>query len=78
MKGVAHQIKEKLIFFESLTVLGPIPAPIQYINYEFRYRILIKTNQSFYVQKVLKNFNFKKILKNKVKIKIDIDPLSFF
>ncbi len=40
--------------------------------------MLIKTNHAFRVQKVFKIINLSKILKNKAKIKIDIDPLSFF
>ena len=40
--------------------------------------MLIKTNHAFRVQKVFKTINLSKILKNKAKIKIDIDPLSFF
>ena len=64
--------------FNHLEVLGPIHAPIEYIRSEYRYRILIKTNQSFLVQNIIKGYNFKKVLRNKVKVKIDIDPLSFF
>ena len=72
------QTKKNLLMFKELIVLGPIPAPIEYINKEYRYRLLIKTNHSFFVQKVLKSFNFNKMLRNRAKIKIDIDPLSFF
>ena len=40
--------------------------------------MLVKTNQSFSVQRIFKIINLSKILKNQAKIKIDIDPLSFF
>jgi primosomal protein N' (replication factor Y) (superfamily II helicase) len=78
LKKVAIKIKSYFEGFNHLEVLGPIPAPIEYIRSEYRYRILIKTNQSFLVQNILKGYDFKKILRNKVKVKIDIDPLSFF
>ena len=78
LKAASYKLKDSLSTFNNLTLLGPIPAPIEYIQNEFRYRILIKTNRTFYIQKVLKNINFTKIFKNKVKIKVDIDPLSFF
>ena len=78
LKEVSLQTKKNLLMFKELIVLGPIPAPIEYINKEYRYRLLIKTNHSFFVQKVLKSFNFNKMLRNRAKIKIDIDPLSFF
>ena len=78
LKAVASTLKERLSNFNDFTLLGPIPAPIEYIKNEYRYRMLIKTNQAFRVQKVFKTINLIKILKNKAKIKIDIDPLSFF
>ena len=74
----SNTIKKKLLTFNNLKVLGPIPAPIEYINNKHRFRMLIKTNQPFYMQNILKSINLKKISKNKVYIKIDIDPLSFF
>lgn len=74
----SNAIKKKLLIFNDLKVLGPIPAPIEYINNKYRFRLLIKTNQPFYVQNILKSIDFKKTFKNKIKIKIDIDPLSFF
>ena len=77
-KIVSYDLKDSLSNFNGFTLLGPIPAPVEYINNEYRYRMLIKTNRAFYVQKVFKNINLNKILKNKVKIKIDIDPISFF
>ena len=78
LKKVSYTLKDRLSNFNDFTLLGPIPAPIEYIKNEYRYRMLIKTNHAFRVQKVFKMINFSKILKNKAKIKIDIDPLSFF
>jgi primosomal protein N' (replication factor Y) len=78
LKKVSIKVKDYFEMFNHLEVLGPIPAPIEYIRSEYRYRILIKTNQSFLVQNIIKGYNFKKVLRNKVKVKIDIDPLSFF
>ena len=78
LKTVSYTLKDRLSNFNNFTLLGPIPAPIEYIKNEYRYRMLIKTNHAFHVQKVFKIINLSKILKNKAKIKIDIDPLSFF
>ena len=78
IKIASNKIKKVLLTFNDLKVLGPIPAPIEYINNKYRYRMLIKTNQSFYIQNILKSIDLKNISKNKIKIKIDIDPLSFF
>ena len=78
LKTASSFLKDSLSNFNAFTLLGPIPAPTEYINNEYRYRMLIKTNRAFHVQKLFKRVNFNKILKNKVKIKIDVDPLSFF
>ncbi len=78
LKAVSYKLKDSLSNFNDFNLLGPIPAPIEYIKNEYRYRMLIKTNQPFRIQKVFKTINLSKILKNKAKIKIDIDPLSFF
>lgn len=78
LKSLSVKIKNSFKEFKHLEVLGPIPAPIEYIRGEYRYRILIKTNQSFLVQNIIKGYDFKKILRNKVKVKIDVDPISFF
>ena len=78
LKKASYKLKDSLSAFDDLAVLGPIPAPLEYINNKYRYRILIKTNRAFHVQKILKNINLPNISKNTVKIKIDIDPLSFF
>ena len=78
MDLASNRIKKKLLIFNDLKVLGPIPAPIEYINNKYRFRLLIKTNQAFYMQNILKSIDLKKISRNKLKIKIDIDPLSFF
>ena len=78
LKTAIYTLKDRLSNFNDFTLFGPIPAPIEYIKNEYRYRILIKTNHAFRVQKVFKIINLSKILKNKAKIKIDIDPLSFF
>ena len=78
LKTVSFTLKDRLSNFNDFTLLGPIPAPIEYIKNEYRYRMLIKTNHAFRVQKIFKIINLSKILKNKAKIKIDIDPLSFF
>ena len=39
----SYTIKKKLLVFKDLNVLGPIPAPIEYINNKYRFRLLIKS-----------------------------------
>ena len=78
LKKISIQIKIILEKYKEFKTLGPIPAPIEFIRKEYRYRILIKTNRAFYAQNIVKSINFRNILKNKAKVKIDVDPISFF
>ncbi len=59
------------------SVLGPVNAPIYKIRKNFRVRLLIRTKKSLNVQKslsqLIKNFKFEK----KIKLSVDVDPISF-
>ena len=61
-----------------LIILGPIPAPIFFLRREYRYRLILKSKKPFFIQDNLKHMikHFK--YNNKIKLKIDIDPYSFF
>ena len=78
VRRISENIKNYLETHKNLTVLGPIPAPIEYIRKEYRYRILIKTNQPFLAQNIIRKHDFNKLCIKSVKIKVDVDPLSFF
>ena len=78
LRKLSFKLKMILEEYKELILLGPIPAPVEFIRNEYRYRILIKTNQPFFAQKILKSINFNKLSVNKVRIKIDVDPVSFF
>lgn len=68
-------IAKKLSNISGITVLGPIPAPIEKINDMYRYRILIKTKKPLLAQ-----IEIKKVLEHIKSVKnitVDIDPRSF-
>ena len=58
-------------------VLGPVVAPINKINKNFRYRILIRSKKTQKIQKTLSNLlnNFKN--QKEIKLAVDVDPISF-
>ena len=72
-KAVAFLRKKSL-----LVIWGPIPAPIYFLRKEYRYRLILKSKKPFCIQDnlkyMLKHFKYNK----KIKLKIDIDPYSFF
>ncbi len=78
VEKVATEIKELLTNYPSIIVLGPIPAPIRLLKNEFRFRILVKSNNSLLIQKIFKIADLKSKIPSRIKIKIDVDPYSFF
>jgi len=61
----------------NVLVLGPAPAPLVKINSRFRYRILIKAERNFSMQKFIQQWMEKVKIPGRIKVKIDIDPYSF-
>jgi len=79
--------KKAQIFFSilkknsNIQILGPSPAPIEYISPYWRYQILIKCKKNYW-QKFHKWINHNipiselETKKQNIKIKIDVDPIS--
>ena len=70
----AARLVSELSYINNLQVFGPIPAPIQKISGMYRWRILLRYNRDFAIQNVLSSIK----TKQNMKIKIDIDPISFY
>ncbi len=72
-----YKLKEKLNKNLNAKVLGPVVAPINKINKNFRYRILIRSKKTQKIQKTLANLlnNFKN--QKEIKLAVDVDPISF-
>ena len=78
VESAALNIKKLLCLHPELKVLGPIAAPIFLIRNQYRYRILIKSTNSLVIQKKIKSKDIKALVSSKIKVKIDVDPYSFF
>lgn len=64
---------------EDIRSMGPAPAPMTKIRGQFRYRMLMQASKSVKVQSVISDWLARAgKLPSKVRIKIDIDPYSFF
>lgn len=61
-----------------IRVLGPVPAPIFMLRGKFRHRILIKSARNINIQKWLEELLQKVKIPSGVKVRVDIDPYSFF
>ena len=77
IESLGYKLKEKLSKNLNAKVLGPVIAPINKINKNFRYRILIRSRKTQKTQKILSNIlnNFKN--QKEIKLAVDVDPISF-
>jgi len=78
VESSSYKIKNLLSSYSGLTILGPIPAPIEFLNKQYRYRILIKSEHSLCIQKKVKSKVLQSLISSGIRIKIDVDPYSFF
>ena len=63
---------------EGIRVLGPAPAPIAMLRGKFRFRLLLQTARSVPIQDVLRAWTSRVALSSAVRLRIDVDPYSFF
>ena len=66
---LSEKISERIKKF-NLEVIGPIPAPIEKLRSEYRYQIIIKSNNSSAITQALES------IKNEPNLIIDRDPYS--
>ena len=73
----AREIKTKLNQINGLEVLGPVDSPLLKIKKNFRSRLLLRFNNQIFMQKkIIKVLNGLKI-SQKIKLTVDVDPISF-
>ena len=63
---------------EDMRVLGPAPAPLALLRGKHRFRLLLQTARNIRIQDVLARWVGSAELPPSVRVKIDIDPYSFF
>ena len=69
--------KKYLIKNTKINVLGPVEAPIFKIKKNYRYRILLRTPKLLNSQKMLSKLLKKFKIQPRVKLTVDVDPISF-
>ncbi len=61
-----------------IKILGPAPAPILLLRSNYRYRILVIADRDINLQQAIKSWLSVSKPPSSVKIKVDIDPYSFY
>ena len=73
----AIKLKEILSSSTTEKILGPVNAPIFKINRKFRSRLLIRAKKNLNIQKKLKVILKKFKTAPRIKLVVDVDPISF-
>ena len=74
IKSIDENLRKK---FKNLIVYGPAPSLIEKKNNQYRYKILIKLIKNFSFQNKIKFFLKNINPPNKVRVFIDVDPITF-
>lgn len=61
-----------------VTMFGPAPALLTVLRHRYRYRLLLKTDRTVYIQGLVQEWLTKATWPNTVKVQIDVDPYSFW
>ncbi|UTO55980.1 primosomal protein N' [Neoehrlichia mikurensis] len=76
-KNIVNNLVKYFTVCKSVEILGPVSAPIGFINNNYRYRILIKVNDNMLIQKLLSKYKeYYKRFSN-ITLTIDVDPINF-
>jgi primosomal protein N' (replication factor Y) len=62
---------------EGITVLGPAPAPLAVLRGRHRRRLLLKTRRDIPVQPLLRAWLARVAVPRRVRLEVDVDPISF-
>ncbi len=61
----------------TIEILGPAPSPMNMIKQQYRYRIIIKSDKSLKIQKIVKNWIDSVKKPSSIHVSIDVDPYNF-
>ena len=73
----SQNLKKKLLNMLEDRVLGPVNAPIYKVKSKYRQRLLIRSKKASKIQKKLGEILNKHKLPPEIKLKVDVDPITF-
>lgn len=74
----AYSLGKSAPYMQGVRVLGPAPAPLALLRGKYRYRLLLQTERNVRIQNVLSEWLESVKIPSSVRVKVDIDPYSFF
>ena len=73
-----YALAQKAPSFDDIRILGPAPAPMAYLRGKHRRRFLIKAEKHVNIQRFIKEWLALFKVPSSIRLKIDIDPQSFY
>jgi len=64
--------------YDAVRVLGPAPAPMALLRGKHRRRLLLSAPRDVQVQRIVNEWLNRASIQKKVRVQIDVDPVSFF
>jgi primosomal protein N' (replication factor Y) len=77
LKNFVINFAKKIPQHDQVMILGPIPAPLNFLNNQYRWRLLFKYPKNFSIQNWIKSWLKKESIDKNVKLTMDVDPKSF-
>ena len=74
----ARQLARTFPVLPTITVLGPVAAPLAVLRGKYRFRLLIKSDKATPIQNILHTWLHQQKIPTSVDVRLDIDPYSFF
>ena len=78
VKGFCYALARCAPRYDNMQILGPSAAMMSRLRGQYRWRFLIKTDKNTHLQNVISDWLSQVKQPSSIKLKVDIDPQSFF
>ncbi len=76
--AVATSLARQAPRSKNIRVLGPAPAPLALLRGKHRRRLLLSAPKDIHVQQIVREWVLRVQIPKKVRVQVDVDPVSFF
>ena len=77
LHDVCYNLLENFPKYDEVKILGPAPAPLNFLRGRYRNRFLIKSQKNIFIQDIVKSWIQNSKVSKQVRVSIDVDPYTF-
>ena len=63
--------------YKDVDILGPAPAPLNFVRGRYRNRFLVRSNKKIYLQNIVRDWISSIKIPRSIRLSIDVDPYNF-